>query len=243
MFGIAGVLIFSISDKKRNKILYNLRRRSHPVVLLVIINKLLLVVTCFLLFGYSSVFEIAIWSILLLYGVYLFCLSPSILHVMYLSSAAQRSLQESEWYKSKSKSIKSLIVFGTLFNFLLAFIVVIMIQKGIIFLYILSINTIAIYVYSVGIRKFAYGPLIVYDILLTFILSMFSLYFPVAGFSLVSYKEMILFWNFFIFIFVFGMIAMKKSIKIEMVEESNVEIEAESIEQPRPHQSLEIIED
>lgn len=84
--------------------------------------------------------------------------------------------------------MKSLIALGTLFNLVLAFVVTIMIQKGIIFFYILSISTIAIYAYSVKIMKFAYGPLIVYDILLTFILSMFSLYFPVAGFSLVSYK-------------------------------------------------------
>lgn len=95
MFGVVGVLIFSISDKKRNKILYNLRKRSHPAVLLVIIYKLLLVATCFLLFGYGSVFDVAIWSILLFYGIYLFCLSPSILHGMYLCSAAQKSLQES----------------------------------------------------------------------------------------------------------------------------------------------------
>lgn len=118
--------------------------------------------------------------------------------------------------------MKSLIVFGTLILIGLAFFVSIMVQKGILFFYILSLNTIAIYAYSVKIMKFAYGPLIVYDILHTFVLSMFSLYFPIAGFALVSYKQMVLFWNFFIFVFIFGMILMKKFIKIEMVEESRV---------------------
>ena len=118
--------------------------------------------------------------------------------------------------------MKSFIVLGALIFLVLVFFISIMIQKGIIFFYVLSINTIAIYAYSVKIRKFGYGPLIIYDILLTFILSIFSLYFPVAGFVLVSYKQMVLFWNFFIFVFIFGMILMKKSIKIEMVEESHV---------------------
>lgn len=110
--------------------------------------------------------------------------------------------------------MKSFVVFGTLIFLVASFFVSIMLQKGILFFYILSINTIAIYAYSVKIMKFAYGPLIVYDILLTFILSMFSLYLPVAGFAMISYKQMVLFWNFFIFVFIFGMILMKKFIKV-----------------------------
>jgi hypothetical protein len=101
----------------------------------------------------------------------------------------------------------------------LTFVLAFAIQKGILFYYILSINTLFIYIYSWKNKKFAYGPLIIYDILLTLTLSLFSLYYPVSNFALVTYKEMLLFWNFYIFLFVFGMLTMKKLIKSERVEE------------------------
>ena len=88
------MLIFSISDKKRNKILYNLRKRSHPAVLLVIIYKLLLVATCFLLFGYGSVFDVAIWSVFsVVWSLPLLPLSfNTSCHVFMLSSPKKSSI-------------------------------------------------------------------------------------------------------------------------------------------------------
>ncbi len=74
------------------------------------------------------------------------------------------------------------------------------------------------YAYSWKSSKFAYGPLILYDLLLTLTLSFFSLFHPLQYFSLLSYKQMLLFCNAYGFLILFGLIFMKKLIRSEIVE-------------------------
>lgn len=94
LFGTGGVLIFSISDRARVKILFDLRKRTHPWALMIVILKAVLVISCFLIIGYGSIIALSIWAVTILYGVYLFSLSPSIIHVLYFISAAQRGFSE-----------------------------------------------------------------------------------------------------------------------------------------------------
>jgi hypothetical protein len=92
LFGLGGVLIFSISDKARVKILFDLRKRTHPLALMIIILKAAWAIGCFIIIGYGSILALSIFFLLFLYGIYLFTLSPSIIHILYFIAAAQRGL-------------------------------------------------------------------------------------------------------------------------------------------------------
>lgn len=218
LFGISGLIIFSISDKARVKTLYNLRKRTHPIALMVIVLKVFWVLSCFIFMGYNSIKSISILVMLVLYGVYLFSLSPSIIHILYFVSAAQKSLSLAEFYKSNSKKQQFSIIIISILIFTSIFFISFSIHKGIFFFYLLGLNTAFIYAYSCRIKKFAYGPLIIYDAVLTCALALFCLFLPIGNFILISLKEFVLFLNFYLFMFAFGMIFMKKLISNEIVE-------------------------
>lgn len=188
MFGVTGLFIFSIDDRSRVKILYNLRKRTHPIILMLVILKASWALSCFLIMGYGSMIALSIWVMFFLYGIYLFSLSPSIIHLLYLISAAQKGLSDIESYKNRTSVQQLAIVIGSLLTFIFVFIVSFGLHKGILFYYIMSLSTVFIYVYSCKIKKFAFGSFIIYDAFLMFILSIFSLYLPVGNFVLVSYK-------------------------------------------------------
>lgn len=188
MFGVSSLLIFSISERYQNKIIYNLKIRTHPLVLMIIILKAFWVGGCFFIAGYVSFFQLPIWGLLFFYGSYVISLSPSIIHLLYLFSAAQRNTVETEFYQHKSKEIRLAILLGSFFIFLLLFVVSLAIAKGILFYYLISITNIFIYIYCWKSKKFAYGPLIIYDLLLTLTLSAFSLFYPIQYLTPVSFK-------------------------------------------------------
>lgn len=54
-------------------------------------------------------------------------------------------------------------------------------------------------------------------------LFVFSLWVPLANFQPLSFKGALLFWNYCIFLFAIGMLLMKKMIRIELVEEVQLE--------------------
>ena len=107
--------------------------------------------------------------------------------------------------------------------FTIIFIVGLLVPKGLWFYFVLSPVTIYQYFYCIQIRKYAFSRILIYDFLLTAVMFVWSLWMPLANFSPLSYKDALLFWNFYIFLFVIGFILMKKIISIEIVEEVQLE--------------------
>lgn len=62
------------------------------------------------------------------------------------------------------------------------------ISKGIFVYYFVSIFNILLYVMAILNKKYVYGHFVIYDLLLTLTISLFSLYLPVMNFSSISYK-------------------------------------------------------
>ena len=93
LFGILGVVVLPLSDNVRNKMLYNIRKRTHFAFSYFILLKLTFVVGCFLLNCYYFIINSAWYFIFLAYGIYLFMISPSIIHSMYFITSIQRQLK------------------------------------------------------------------------------------------------------------------------------------------------------
>lgn len=75
-----------------------------------------------------------------------------------------------------------------LFCFLISFALAVAIPKSIVFLYVVSVDQLILYGYSYFSRKFADKSLILYNLLLTSVLTYFALCFPLFGFTPASLK-------------------------------------------------------
>jgi len=92
MFAILGMFLLPLSDQKRNMVLYNIRKRANLFVAMMIEIKLLIVVSCFIIMGFSLIGVVNYWLLLIIYSVYMFCLSPSLIHFLYIISAIQKNI-------------------------------------------------------------------------------------------------------------------------------------------------------
>lgn len=152
------------------------------------ISKLLFVASSFLIIGYNSLSFLPLWSYPFYFGIYLFMLSPSIIHFLYFISSLQKCILEQEFYKISS-IIAKFIIMMALFIFPFLFVAITsFIMKGISFSYLLSLNSLGIFIYSIKIKKYAYGPLLIYDFGITIILVVLSLFLPIMNFAPISFK-------------------------------------------------------
>lgn len=163
-----------------------------------------------MLFAYQSIITLPLWSILFVFGIYLFCLAPSILHFLYFLSSFQRGMNR---IFEKHKKIKNILVIGAISAALMVSIVLFFIEKGIIIYYLFSLANIVMYWHACQIKKYVYGQVIIYDASLTLILTVISLFLPVMNYRFITFKEALLFWNYYIFLFIIGFIVMKKLIQ------------------------------
>ena len=90
----------------------------------------------------------------------------------------------------------------------------VLVIKGLWFYVLLSFSAIYQFYYSITTRKYCFGRLIIYDLALTLMLSLFSLLMPIANFLPLSPKSLILFWNYYIFLMIIGVMVMKLMINI-----------------------------
>jgi len=153
---------------------------------MIIVIKLISIVSCFIAIAYQSIMTLSIWLILIIYGIYLFCLAPSIIHSLYLLTSFQKSMNQ--FFQALSKRKKSILILVAFSSIFLLSICIFLIQKGIIFYYIFSLANIAMYIHACRIKKYAYGQLILYDASLTAVLTTLSLCIPVMNYVLISFK-------------------------------------------------------
>lgn len=91
--------------------------------------------------------------------------------------------------------------------------------KGIAFYFVCNLPTLYQYVQACQSKRYGFGKVILYDLLLTAILATFSAFVPSLNFSLVTLKQEILFWNYYLAIFIFGVMLTRIIIKTEMAED------------------------
>lgn len=96
-------------------------------------------------------------------------------------------------------------------------------RKGIFFYFASSLITIYQYVFSCNHKKYGYSKLLMYDILVTAVLTTMSAFLPSLNFSILSFKQIILFWNYYLGVFIFGIILSRSIIKMEISSENHIE--------------------
>jgi len=98
-------------------------------------------------------------------------------------------------------------------------VILVYISKGIVFYFICSLPTLYQYLQACKSKRYSFGKVIIYDLLLTFILSLFSSFMPSLNFTLMTYKQEVLFWNYYLAMFIFGVVLTRIIIKSEIAEE------------------------
>lgn len=196
--------------------LYNIRKRTHFAFSYFILLKLTFVVGCFLLNCYYFIINSAWYFIFLAYGIYLFMISPSIIHSMYFITSIQRQLKQNEWFKQSKAAIKCLIMSFVILSIPGLAAILLYFSKGIVFFFICSLATLYQYLQACKSKRYSFGKVIIYDLLLTFILSLFSSFMPSLNFTLMTYKQEVLFWNYYLAMFIFGVVLTRIIIKSEI---------------------------
>ena len=213
-----GVAILPLSDRIRNKMLFNIRKRTSLSMSYIILLKLQLILACFLVNCYYYVVNSPWYHLFLVYGVYLFTISPSIIHSMYFMTAIQRQTKDKEHFKNKSATIKCMIMSFIILSIPLASIALAFVSKGISFYFLCSLVNLYQYVQACRTKKYGFGRVTLYDLLLTGILTIFSAFAPCLNFDLVTFKQLVLFWNYYLAIFIFGIVLTRIIIKVEIAD-------------------------
>ena len=111
--------------------------------------------------------------------------------------------------------------------------------KGIYMYFGLSLVVLLQFFYSCKIKKYTFGRVLFYDILLTALLTAYGYYLPSLNFAPLSLKDLIVFWNYYLGLMIFGIIASRVAIKGEILEEVYTDEFSESVpelasEKPEP---------
>ena len=163
------------------------------------------------------------YSWVVIAGLYLFTVGPSILIAMYFLVTLQRQIKEGEFYKALPSAVKCLFM-GLVFLSLGAIAVsAVYIPKGIYLYFAMSVVTLVEFISSCKTKQYSFGRVLFYDVALTLLLTLFGLFTPALNFTPLTYKDFVVFWNYFIGLHVFGIIAARKCIKMEMTEDVYVE--------------------
>ena len=218
-----GHILFPLCDTTRHKVLYNIKKRTHPLLQWLILVKLTLLVECFLNNGYHSLFMLPWYSWVVIAGLYLFTVGPSILIGMYFLVTLQRQIKEGEFYKALPSAVRCLLM-GVIFLSLGGITAsAVYIPKGIYLYFAMSAVTIVEFISSCKTKQYSFGRVLFYDVTLTLLLTLFGLFTPSLNFTPLTYKDFVVFWNYYIGLHVFGIIAARNCIKMEITEEVYVE--------------------
>ena len=90
--------------------------------------------------------------------------------------------------------------------------------KGLYVYFALSAVLFYQFVFTCCNKKYIYLKALMYDLLLTALLFAMGTYLPVLNFVPLTYKNILVFWNFYIGLIIFGSIASRVLIRQEMVE-------------------------
>lgn len=108
---------------------------------------------------------------------------------------------------------------GIFLSIPLACIVSLFFHKGVYLYFGLSLATLYQFVHSCNQRKYTFSRVLFYDLMLTAVLSLVSMFLPSLNFDILTWKETVVFWNYNLGILIFGVLLSGKIINLEIVEE------------------------
>ena len=159
------------------------------------------------------------YYLFLIYGLYMACLAPSLLHIIHFLTAMQAQLKESSIIVLLGTNLRCLLSALVLLGPLLLVLTTLLVPKGVVFYFVLSAATLLQFVHSIRSKKYTFVRVLFYDILLTVVLTLLSLFLPSLNFQLLTWKQVVVFWNYFLGVCLFGVLLSIKLIKMEMVED------------------------
>lgn len=92
LFGIVGHILFPLCDRARNKLMYNIKKRTHPLLSAVILIKYCFVWVCLLYNSYHYIMNLSWYYLIPIFTVYLLALVPSLVHGIYFLNAIQSQI-------------------------------------------------------------------------------------------------------------------------------------------------------
>ena len=131
----------------------------------------------------------------------------------------QKRIKEYEWFKNMDITFRCLVmmlIFATLPGIALGSV---MIPKGVYLYFGLSFIVFVQFYTSCKSKKYSFFTVLLYDVLLTALLMTYGYFLPTLNFVPLTLKDLVIFWNFYIGLYVFGLIAARVGIKIEIAEE------------------------
>ena len=229
---IAGFFLFPLVDKARNKVLYNIKKRTNPLLEYTILIKIIWLWGCFLLNCYHTLTNVDWYWIVVVLTVELFTVTPSLIQAMYFCTTMQRHIKEMNCFKELSVTVKCLIMSFIFLSVPIIGLGTLFVDKGIYVYFGLSISVLAQFIFSCKQKIYTFGRVLAYDFVLTALLTVQGAFLPSLHFIPLTFKDLTIFWNFYIGLFVFGILLSRKLIKLELVEEHYIEEFSETLPEP-----------
>jgi len=165
-------------------LLYNIKHRTHPVYLTSLLLKLLLVGVCYLLIAYYVIMATSFWIIVPLVVGYFFAFTPSFFHAGYILLCLQKAIRDHPSLIALSPKLKQGASYLITLIIAVALLCSIVYVKDVWFYVLMNLCLVYQYCYSILSRKYAFGNVIIYDLVLTLMLTMFSVFMPICKFVL-----------------------------------------------------------
>jgi hypothetical protein len=197
--------------------MYNIKKRTHPILSWSILFKFCFFWACALVNCFFYTFSLPWYYIFFTGTFYLFSLSPSLPQAIYFLSALQNKVKDYIWFQNLGVTLKCMTMSGIFLTIPLLMVAFVFIQKGLLFFFLLSLPVLYQFVHSCHRRQYSFTSVLLYDLMLTIVLSGVALFLPSLNFTLLTWKQGILFWNFYLGVLIFGFLLSSKIIKMEVV--------------------------
>ena len=189
----------------------------------ILLYKLITLALIFIINGYLSFLNLPWYYIIPIYGIYLIAFIPSLIHAMYLFSAIQHQIKAYQCYNKLPSIVKCLIMLLTFVLVPILSLLSIAIQKNITFYFVLSSINLLQYFSACYHKKYSFTRVLLYDLSLTFLLTLFGAFLPSLNFIILSWKDLIIFWSYYLLIFIIAIVVTLQVIKRELQEEVHLE--------------------
>ena len=134
-----------------------------------------------------------------------------------------KRIKDYKWFKDIGVTARCLIVILVFVSIPVIALGSVFFYKGIYLYFAQSVAVFYQFYYSCKRKKYTFGRVLFYDILVTFLLTLYGFLLPSLNFLPLTLKDLVVFWNFYIGLFIFGIIAAKIGIKLEIAEEAYVD--------------------
>ena len=188
LFSILTILTVPLNQYRRQGFIYNMKKRTSILTIISILFKLLSVLLCFSVNLYHSIINLKwYFSLGILVIYYIFLIFP-IVQAIYLYNALIYLLANNSFFPSLHYLLRTIIVIIFLLVVPIIIIITCYFITSIYIFYVLSIFTGYQFYYSIKRKVYSFGRMYLYDINITFIMTVCSLWIPSVNITPISLK-------------------------------------------------------